>query len=156
MSPRPVRRASGDGVSSVRSGIAEPRIATIDGRKVLVFDRPSPLPPTLSGLLAQLRVTARWDVRPTGARASCEVPEVVGGVPRDHRLVRFREGRHVGLDGAVRDLRLLMCADCETVCVRDVSIDWLAGLRAGRLLPRRRDHVLGWYTGARPRQRVYM
>lgn len=128
----------------------------IDGQPVLVFEPPSPLPTTLMGLLAHLRVTFRADVRPTGARKSCEVPEIEGGIPRDHRLVRFREGRHLGLDGIVRDLRLLMCADCETVCVRDISVDRLERLPTGVLAPRRRDSVIGWYTGARPNQRVYV
>lgn len=158
MTPWPVRRSRGDGESNpVPARITEPRIVTIDGRPVLEFTRQPPLPSTLHGLLGQLRVTFRADVRPTGARASCEVPEVVGGVPRDHRLVRFREGRHVGLDGVVRDLRLFMCADCEAVDVRDVSWEevWHTVRGRARLLPRRRDDHMGWYTGARRNQRVY-
>jgi len=138
------------------AALAQARIETVDGRKVLVFDPPSPLPPTLEGLLRGLYVTFRADVRPGGAARSCEVPEDRGnGRPEDHRLVPFREGRHVGRDGVFRYLRLLMCVDCETVCVRDVSVDRLDGLRTGRLSPRRRDTVLGWYTGARRNQRIY-
>lgn len=156
MTPRPVRRSREDGESNtVPARITEPRIVHVDGHPVLVFERPTPIPATLDGLLAHLRVTFRAEIRPTGARRSCEVPDVVGGVARDHRLVRFREGRHIGLDGVVRDLRLLMCADCETVCVRDISIDRMERLPTGRLAARRRDSVIGWYTGARPNQRTY-
>lgn len=142
--------------------IIEPRRIQIDGQTLLMFDQPSPLPPSLPALLARLRVTFRADVRPTGARQSCEVAEADDrGVARDHRLVRFREGRWMGPDGVVRDLRLLMCADCEAVCVRDISIDRIEDLdptgmcRLGRRAPQRRNKVLGWYTGARPRQREY-
>jgi hypothetical protein len=124
----------------------EPRVMVIEGRRVLVTDRTPPIPGTLDRLLAEMVVTLAADVRPMGARAVC-LAEV-------HRLQVFREGRHVGRDGVVRDLRLLMCADCESVCVRDISRDRLAGLSISRL-PRRRDHVIGWYTGARPSQRVY-
>lgn len=143
--------------------LAEPRIEMVEGRMVRVIDRRPPLPPTLAGLIAAMRVTWRTDVRPTGARSEC--------LREEHRLLRFIEGRHVGLDGVVRDLRLLMCADCESVCVRDVSLDGLAGAPAARpvrvtnpstgtsrIAPAvaRRDGVLGWYTGARPSQRVFM
>jgi hypothetical protein len=124
----------------------QPRVMVIEGRRVLVTDRTPPIPGTLDRLLAEMVVTLAANVRPMGARAVC-LAEV-------HRLQVFREGRHVGRDGVVRDLRLLMCADCESVCVRDISRDRLAGLSISRL-PRRRDHVIGWYTGARPSQRVY-
>lgn len=155
MTPRPVRRPTEDGVPTVPARITEPRIVQINGRPVMVFEPPSPLPPSLLELLGRLRVTFKADVRPQGARRRCEEPEIEGGIPRDHRLVRFREGRHLGRDGIVRDLRLLMCADCEAVCVRDVSVDRIDRLPGGRLANRRRDVVLGWYTGARPNQRVY-
>jgi len=127
--------------------MAPPRVMVIEGRRVLVTDRTPPIPGTLDRLLAEMVVTLAADVRPMGARAVC-LAEV-------HRLQVFREGRHVGRDGVVRDLRLLMCADCESVCVRDVSVDRLAGLRTGSRLPRRRDHVLGWYSGARANQRRF-
>lgn len=128
--------------------VAEPRVATIEGRRTLIVERRPPLQPKLNALLSHLKLTTRIDVVPTGARAQCDRD-------REHRFLLFREGRHVGLDGVVRDLRLRMCGDCAAVEVRDVSPDQLAGLRTGRGGPRRRDQVIGWYSGARPRQREY-
>jgi hypothetical protein len=125
------------------------RVVVIEGRRVLMVDRTPPIPPTLDRLLATMVVTHSADVRPGGARSIC-----LG--EQDHRLRIFREGRHVGLDGVVRDLRLLMCADCESVCVRDVTRDTLSRLPTGRQPLKRRDHVIGWYSGARPGQRVYL
>lgn len=126
----------------------EARVMVIEGRRVLVTDRTPPIPGTLDVLLAEMRVTLAADVKPSGTRSVCISDQ-------DHRLRVFREGRHVGRDGVVRDLRLLMCADCESVCVRDISRDRLAGLSISRL-PRRRDHVIGWYSGSRPANRVYV
>lgn len=123
-----------------------PPTEIIEGQRVIVLEGP-PLPPNLGRLLAEMRVTFRADVRPGGASSIC--------AQRDHRLARFREGRHVGPDGMVRDLRLLMCQDCEAVCVRDVSVQFAADQGRSSLQPRRKDEVLGWYTGARPNQRVY-
>lgn len=149
MTQRPARRSRKDGErNTVGPRIDEPRIEQMDGRPVLTFERKPVIQPTLERLLSALNVTYSAEVRPGGASSVC--------TERDHRLIRFREGRHVGLDGVVRDLRLLMCADCETVCVRDITVDRLPGLRSGRLMPRRRNLILGWYTGARPRQRVYL
>ena len=125
----------------------QPRVMVIEGRRVLVTDRTPPIPGTLDRLLAEMVVTLVADVRPMGARTACRSEQ-------DHRLGVFREGRHVGRDGVVRSLRLLMCQDCQAVAVRDISRDRLAGLSISRL-PRRRDHVIGWYTGSRPAQRVY-
>lgn len=126
----------------------EPRVTVIEGRRTLVVERRPPLPPSLDAL--RRAMTIRWETTITrrGARIAC-VSE------QDHRLFRFIEGRHVGLDGVIRDLRLFMCADCEAVQVRDVTTDRLSRLPTGRLPLRRRDHVLGWYTGARPRGREY-
>ncbi len=61
----------------------------------------------------------------------------------------------MGSDGVTRQLRLMACQDCGAVQVRDVSVDTLPGLSSGRHAPRRRDHIIGWYAGARPRQRQY-
>lgn len=120
----------------------------VDGQKTIVVERTPPLQQKLDRLLAALtRVCDYGDVRPTGARAACEM--------RQHRFLRFREGRHVGLDGVVRDLALQMCADCGAVCVRDQSIDRLPGLSPGRGGPARRDLILGWYSGARRNRREY-
>lgn len=124
-------------------------VQTIEGRPTLVVKRTPPLPPSLDRLLAALSpVTFRADIRPAGARVACETL-------REHRFARLREGRHVGLDAVIRDLRVLMCQDCGAVQVRDVSIDTLPGLRAGRAGPARRDMVIGWYSGARRNQREY-
>lgn len=127
------------------------RYEVVEGRRTLVVTEPKPLPqkmPTLLGALKHVRYAV--DISPTGARAACEM--------RDHRFRRFREGRHLGLDGIVRDLRLEMCADCGAVCVRDISFDLaVAGERVpiGRKGPARRDLVLGWYSGARRNSREY-
>lgn len=126
----------------------EPRVTMIEGRTVLIVERRPPLQSSLEALRRAMKVTLEVPLRRTGARGAC-VSE------QDHRLIRFLEGRHVGLDGVVRDLQLFMCADCEAVCVRDVSIDRLARLPTGSQPLRRRDHVIGWYTGGRPRQREY-
>lgn len=124
------------------------RTEVIEGRPTLVVETRPPLPPKMPDLLTALRgVTYRADFAPAGARAACEM--------RLHRFQRFREGRHLGLDGVLRDLRLEMCADCGAVCVRDISYDRLPGLQAGRGGPARRDLLLGWYSGARRNQREY-
>lgn len=133
-------------------GTPTTRTEQIEGRKVLVIDRRPPLQPSLDGLLAALyMVTAREDIRPAGARIECEAQ-------REHRMGVLREGRHVGLDAVVRDLRVEMCRDCGACCVRDISFQTsIDGERVprGRLKPRRGDTVLGWYTGSRRRQREY-
>jgi hypothetical protein len=138
---------------------APDRIVTIDGRRVMVFDRPKPIPPTLALMLdggrdrsgrpwIPLRVTRRYGLRlGLGPSLLCATD--------DHRMTPWLEGVHAGSDGIVRDLRLLACPDCGAVCVRDVSIDSLPGARPGRMAPRRRDNVVGWYSGARARGRTY-
>jgi hypothetical protein len=129
--------------------VAEPRLETIEGQKTLVVERTPPLQPKLIGLLGALfHVRIAKDIRPAGARASCEAD-------REHRFETLREGRHVGLDGIVRDLRIQMCLDCGAACVRDISYDSLPGLPTGGQHLRRRDLVLGWYTGARRSGREY-
>ena len=124
-------------------------IETIEGRETLVVERTPPIPPKLDRLLSELyEVRLRADIRPTGTSVQCETL-------RTHRFRDFREGRHFGSDGVIRDLRLQMCQDCGAVCVRDVSYDRLPGLSTGRRGPLRKDHVLGWYTGARRNHREY-
>ena len=122
---------------------------TIEGQQTLVVERKPPLPAKLDQLLAAMfGVTVRNDVRPTGASTACETW-------RTHRFSVLREGRHLGPDRVIRDLRLQMCADCGAVCVRDISFDRISGLPTGRRGPARRDLVLGWYSGARRGQRQY-
>jgi hypothetical protein len=113
-----------------------PRVELIEGRPTLVVERRPPL-----------RVTFRAPIKITGWRGECG--------RQDHRLVKVLGGRHLGTDLVVRDLEVHQCRDCEAICIRDVSFDTLPGLAPGRLAPRRRNHVLAWYTGARRNQRVY-
>lgn len=120
-----------------------PRVVTIEGRRTLVVERRPPLPPRLDALLAGLRV---FPIRITGWRGECSA--------QDHRLKLIADGSYPCLDGIRRDLRVYQCADCEAVCVRDVSLDRLPGLASRRLA--RRNHVLGWYSGSRKNQRVYV
>lgn len=121
----------------------EPRLAQIEGQQTLVVERRPPLQPKLDGLLGALfHVRVSKDIRPAGARASCEAD-------REHRFDVLREGRHVGFDGVVRDLRVQMCIDCGAACVRDITHDRLPGLPTGSQPARRRDLVLGWYSGKR-------
>lgn len=130
----------------------------IDGERVAVFDRPKPVPPTLALMLnggrdsagrvwRPLRQAVVYTLHVGGARAEC--------AQQEHRLTPWIEGFHSGSDGITRYLRLEACQDCGSVAIRDASVDTLDGAPVGRLAPRRRDHLIGWYTGARPRQRVY-
>lgn len=124
-----------------------PRVEVIEGRRALVIERRPPLPSSLDRLVSEMAVTYHTPIHARGWRAACEGQE--------HRLLRFMEGRHRGLDGVSRDLRLLVCADCAAVCVRDITYDRLLGLPPSSLAARRRDHVIGWYAGARRNQRLY-
>lgn len=134
----------------------EPKIENIEGRKTVVAPTGSGLPGKLDELLSQMaafRFTYRADIALAGARPACTVW-------REHRLVRFREGRWFARDGIRRgqvlDLSLRMCADCGAVQVRDVSYDLLGGqARPASGPPKRRDHVLDWYSGKRPAGREY-
>lgn len=135
------------------------RTSIIEGKRTLVVDKRPPLPRYLDstdpvtgerGLLASLfAVSVKNDIRPTGASAACETW-------RTHRFDVLRQGRHLGRDRVLRDLRLLMCLDCGAVCVRDISYDRLPGLRPGGIGPARRDLVLGWYSGARRGNRQHL
>lgn len=126
------------------------RLEMVEGTPTLrTPDNRPPLQPSLDRLLAAIySVTAREDIRPAGARVTCEVD-------RTHRFGTLREGRHVGLDGLIRDIRVEMCRDCGACCVRDVSYDRMDGLPVGRRGPRRRDVVIGWFTGNRRDKREY-
>lgn len=81
----------------------------------------------------------------------------------DHRLGEWVEGFHTGSDTVTRFLALQACRDCGAVCVRDRSIDSLTNydpdrrgpVRVSPIRERRKDHILGWYTGARPKSRIY-
>ena len=132
----------------MRTGTA-PRRMTIDGQAAVVVERTPPLPGHLDELLrGMFGLVAREDIRPAGAARQCEVLRV-------HRFGVLREGRHLGLDRQLRDLRVEMCRDCGAVCVRDITYDRMPGLPVGRRGPLRRDHVIGWYSGARRNRREY-
>lgn len=129
---------------------APPRHAIIEGHRVLVVEGRPPLPRTLDGLLALLfSVTERNDIRPTGAAFACEQL-------RTHRFATMRAGKAMCLDQVLRQLRVEMCRDCGGVCVRDVSLDLIPGAPIGRSGPRRRNEVIGWYSGARSSNRQYL
>ena len=125
------------------------RTMVIEGQRVQVVTRQLPIPQKLDQLIAQLTaITVREDIRPRGASIQCEAL-------REHRFGVLRQGRHFGSDRVLRDLRLDMCRDCGAVCVRDISYDRMDGLTPGRRGPVRRDHILGWYSGARRNRREY-
>jgi hypothetical protein len=119
--------------------VEAPRVEVIEGRRVRVFDRRPPLPPVLRQLLDApgMRV---YPIRIQGWRGECS--------DQNHRLKLVAEGRYRCLDGETRELQVHTCADCESSCVRDVTVDSLAGAVSAR--------VLGWYSGSRRNQRVYI
>lgn len=131
-----------------------PRVEVIEGRQTLIQASGSGLPQKLDKLLSELlTVTYRDDFTLAGTRPSCTYL-------REHRFRRFREGRWYARSGIrageVLDLSLLMCQDCGAVQVRDTSIDWLGGQkRPAADPPKRRDHVMDWYSGKRPAGREY-
>lgn len=101
------------------------------------------LPARMDALLRSLVQPVRHDVLQRGWAADC-------GDGR-HAFAIWIEGRYLG-----HYLVLLSCTNCATVEVRDRSIDRLGGLPTGSLAPRRRDELLGWYSGARRAGRVYL
>lgn len=134
---------------ALRGTGAVARVETIEGRKVQVVERTPPLPRSLDLLLGSMLTTYRdHDVRLRGASVAC-------AQLREHAFATLAKGRHVGLDGIVRDLHVRICRDCGAAQVRDISIDRMAGLPVGRGGARRRDVILGWYTGKRPAAREY-
>lgn len=155
------------------AGAATMRRVVLAGRTVLVRDRAKPIPPSLRLLIEggrddrgvlhhPIRQSVREPLRLGGAASAC-AGSSNGDPALNHRLRRWLEGFHVGTDGVSRYLSLHACADCGAVCVRDRSFDSLASLSgdqrdersAGRRPLRRRDEVIGWYSGARPKARVY-
>lgn len=126
------------------------RYMTIEGRKTLVVENTPPLPKSLDALIRSMfGVTVSNDIRPTGASVACDQW-------RTHRFDVLREGRALGLDRVLRDIRVEMCQDCGAVCVRDISYDRRSGLPVGGAGPRRRNLILGWYSGAARANRVHL
>jgi hypothetical protein len=122
----------------------EPRIVRVaDGLYAEVLDRTSPLPRRLQPLLNGLTVMRRWKVVVAGTRRACTDAE--------HALQPWLRGVYRQLE-----LRLAMCSFCGVVEVRDISLDLLPDLVVGRGGPRRRDELLGWYSGRRPGGRTYL
>ena len=132
---------------------SEPRVTTIEGRRVLVVQRRPPLPANLQSLLSAMSGLSLRQLRIFGTRSACERED-------DHRLTPFATGRYRAMDGVTRDLRLSMCVDCEAVQVRDVTNETIVDdslPRIRKLVARgRKDSILGWYSGARRNGRVYM
>jgi hypothetical protein len=111
---------------------------------------------TCRPLMAQLTTHRQWPVVPRGTREACTQEE--------HDLQPLRLATWPTAPAALAaealagrvDLTLTMCAYCGVVEVRDVSYHVLPGAMRGRLEPRRRSDVLGWYSGKRPAGRVYV
>lgn len=138
---------------------AEPRVMVIEGQRVRVFERNPPLPPTLSLLLEGGRDAKGRVWRPLRVLRTRPLAKLGGAtsacMAEDHRLVPWLDGFHVGSDQVTRSLHLNVCADCGSVCVRDASLDALDRLPTGGRPLLRKDHLICWYSGARPSQRQY-
>jgi len=119
------------------------RFITIEGRKAQVVEKPTILPPQLTSLLEVFEVIAVHPIPRLGGFArSC--------ADMDHELQLWATGFTYG-----HDLRLSKCIHCGSIEVRDVSLDGLLGLPTGGQPLRRRDQVLGWYSGRRRAAREY-
>ena len=107
----------------------------------MTFQPPPILPSNLDALLRLISNGLVYPVPVRGATTACTATET-------HDL-------HLWVTGSLngRELRLLKCADCEAVEVRDVSLD--ASIGNARLARRPLNRLLGWYTGRRPASRSY-
>lgn len=122
----------------------EAKVMVIDGQRAIYRPAPSILPPSMTTLLRVLRnAKVLTPIRFAGYRPDCG--------DGDHRLVAWLRG-YFGL----RELLISRCLDCEMAEVRDVSFDRIPGLPTGRLALRRKSDLLGWFSGARSNQRVYL
>jgi hypothetical protein len=130
----------------------------VEGRLTAIYERQRPLPPTLDLMLnggrdatgflwRPLRVVSRAPLKVAGARRQC--------AEQEHRLRLWMMGFQIGRDAVIRQLQLDACADCGAVCIRDRSFDAIDRLPTGNRPLRRRSHVVGWYSGARPRNRLF-
>lgn len=102
-----------------------------------------PLPGSLAGLLREMQVIERRYLVVRGFGEEC--------AENEHAFAPWLTGVHRG-----RQLALLMCTGCETVQVRDVSVDRLVGASPGRGGWRRGNELMGWYTGKRRAGRVHL
>jgi hypothetical protein len=102
--------------------------------------QPSPvLPRRLDDLLKNLRDGLVYPVPILGASHDCSGYEM-------HDMRLWITGSLAG-----RSMRLMKCAHCESVEVRDVSLD--ANVGNSRLSRRPLNRLLGWYTGHNPNRR---
>jgi hypothetical protein len=100
---------------------------------------PSILPARLDTLLRLIGRGVVYPVPVRGASSACTTAET-------HDMRLWITGTYQG-----REMRLLKCADCESVEVRDVSLD--ANIGGSRLARRPLNRLLGWYTGHSPNRR---
>jgi hypothetical protein len=149
MEPRSVEFASGTwGMEVVRRELP-PHLSREEhmGRVGRCYPDGTPCRP----LLEALQVTRQSPVRVKGVRRAC--------LDDQHASEHWLSGRYGGMD-----IQLWVCSFCWRVQVRDVSYDILVDQapdgRRLRLTPqgleRRKDAVLGLYTGARPLGRTYI
>lgn len=123
------------------------QVQNIEGQRTIVVPTNPPFPKKLDVLLQTMKVQRMNRITPSGASSLCKA--------RTHPFAPFVEGTHRGLDGVQRDLFLEMCPHCGAVCVHDRSFDGIPGLPTGGRGPVRRDHIIGWYSGARPGNREF-
>ncbi len=102
---------------------------------------PPILPAHLDALLRLIRSGLVYPVPVRGATTACTAYET-------HDMRLWITGTYSG-----RSLRLNKCADCESVEVRDVSLD--AAIGNARLAPRPLNRLLGWYTGKARASRIH-
>ena len=102
---------------------------------------PPILPSNLDALLRLISSGLVYQVPVRGAAADCIARET-----HDWRL--WITGSLSG-----RSVRLNKCADCESVEVRDVSLD--ANIGGSRLSRRSLNRLLGWYSGKARAGRIY-
>jgi hypothetical protein len=101
---------------------------------------PPILPSNLDALLRLISNGLVYQVPVRGASTAC-----TADWSHDYQL--WITGDYHG-----RSVRLTKCANCESVEVRDVSLDAVIG--KSRLRPRPLNRLLGWYTGRRPAGRI--
>jgi hypothetical protein len=103
---------------------------------------PSILPARLDTLLRLIGRGVVYPVPVRGASTACTADQ-------SHDMRLWITGTYSG-----RELRLNKCAHCDSVEVRDVSLDENIG--GSRLSRRPLNRLLGWYTGRRPANRSFM
>lgn len=99
------------------------------------------LPSNLDALLRLISSGLVYQVPVRGAAADCIAREI-------HDMRLWITGTYSG-----HSLRLAKCADCESVEVRDVSLD--ANIGGSRLSRRPLNRLLGWYSGKARAGRIY-